>query len=53
MNSVEKAFLKKVLEYIMSILENKADQLNTPVGKDVEVLLKDITVQLEDALNKL
>lgn len=53
MNSVEKAIIKKVLDFIMTHLEADADKLGTPVGKDVEQLLKDITVKLEDSLSKL
>ena len=53
MNSVEKALLKKVLDFIMTHLEAVADKSTNPAGKDVELLLKDITTQLEDALAKL
>ena len=53
MNAIEKALIKKVLDFVMTHLEAHADKLNTPVGKDVEALLKDITTQLEDALAKM
>lgn len=52
MNAVERALVKKVLDFVMVHLEEHADK-SGPLGQDVEQLLKDIQAKLDDALSKM
>ena len=52
MNAIEKALIKKVLDFVLVHLEEHADK-SGPIGKDVEQLLKDVQMKLEDALAKM